>query len=260
MYERLPLDFIGITGPFGNGHYGIDLGWDKYQGEPVYAVYDSEVVYEGYDNNLGNYVVLKYDIDNSTIINRFLHLKERTTLKIGDKVKQKQVIGYMGTTGDSTGTHLHFEYWICPKGYNYSYLDREKYAKNPIDYCYLFDDQSAGKSYDLLRKVRGFSEKIDKTKDQAQVINKYLHIRTDPSLTATILGFVNLGYYNIIDTKVNDGYTWYKILNDKWIANTEDVIYHKKEEEKDKYKEFICPKDGIYYIRLKKGEKVFYPK
>ena len=49
MYERLPLDFIGVTEKFGQRknpktgvisyHYAIDLGWYKYQGEPVLGVY-----------------------------------------------------------------------------------------------------------------------------------------------------------------------------------------------------------------------------
>ena len=69
MYERLPLDFIGVTDNFGaridpitkvsSYHYGVDLGWHKYQGEKVYAIYDSTLVEEGYDKNLGNYTVFK---------------------------------------------------------------------------------------------------------------------------------------------------------------------------------------------------------
>ena len=90
MYERLPLDFIGVTDNFGarvdpitkvsSYHYGVDLGWHKYQGEKVYAIYDSTLVEEGYDKNLGNYTVFKYDIKNNTIIYRFLHLKNRTSI------------------------------------------------------------------------------------------------------------------------------------------------------------------------------------
>ena len=62
MYERLPLDFIGVTDKFGQRvdpitkvtsyHYGVDLGWHKYQGEKVYAIYDSTLVEEGYDKNI----------------------------------------------------------------------------------------------------------------------------------------------------------------------------------------------------------------
>ena len=97
MYERLPLDFIGVTDKFGaridpitkvsSYHYGVDLGWNKYEGEKVYAIYDSTLVEEGYDKK------------NNTIIYRFLHLKNRTTIKVGEKVKQKAIVGYMGSTG-----------------------------------------------------------------------------------------------------------------------------------------------------------------
>ena len=114
MYEKLPLDYIGLTDNFGKRkdpisgedayHYAIDLGWHSYLGEPVYAIYDSKVVYEAYDDNLGNYIVFSYEKNNKTIIYRFLHLKDRALTKKGTIVKRGQKIGYMGTTGYSTGS------------------------------------------------------------------------------------------------------------------------------------------------------------
>ena len=180
MYERLPLDFIGVTDNFGarvdpitkvsSYHYGVDLGWNKYEGEKVYAIYDSTLVEEGYDKNLGNYTVFKYDKKNNTIIYRFLHLKNRTSIKVGEKVKQQTVVGYMGSTGYSTGTHLHFEYWICPKGYNYKFSDRGKYAVDPLKHCYLFDNQTANKSINLLTRVLGTSKKKENVQDAHEAI------------------------------------------------------------------------------------------
>ena len=179
MYERLPLDFIGVTDKFGaridpitkvsSYHYGVDLGWNKYQGEKVYAIYDSTLVEEGYDKNWGNYTVFKYDKKNNTIIYRFLHLKNRTTIKVGEKVKQKAIVGYMGSTGYSTGTHLHFEYWICPKGYNYKFSDRGKYAVDPLKHCYLFYDQASGESANLLTKVLGTDKRKEKDSNKNQI-------------------------------------------------------------------------------------------
>lgn len=183
MYERLPLDFIGITEYFGNRvdpitnvssyHYAVDFGWNKYQGEPIYAVADATVVLESFDNNLGNYIVLMHNTNNNKIITRYLHMKNRSTLKKGVKVKKGEVIGYMGSTGYSTGTHLHFEYWICPKDYTYNYNDRSKYAVNPLKYCYLFEDQQAStKSLPELKKVVGKPISKDETKDQIKVVGK----------------------------------------------------------------------------------------
>lgn len=298
MYDRLPLDYIGITDLFGvridpisglsRFHYGIDLGWHKYQGEPVYAVNDCLVTYEGFDSSLGNFIVLEYIKDNNKIINRFFHLKERSKLKKGDLVKRKDIIGYMGTTGYSTGVHLHFEYWICPKDYKYSYADRKKYAVNPLDYCYLFKDQSySNSSISKLKKVVGKSVNEDKTKSQVKVIKEKLNCREDSSLTSKVIGYIDYGYYDVLDVSINDGYTWYRIGDKMWIASLDDyleiyllddncedikkenvllkeqVLTQKKIIEdllknNNKLNSFVAPKDDYYYIYLKKDESIYY--
>lgn len=294
MYEKLPLDFIGVTDNFGyskleNGtqkfHYGVDLGWHNYQGEPIYAIYDSEVVYESYDVNLGNYIVLKYDKKNNTIIYRYLHLNKRTTLKKGEKVKRGQIVGYMGTTGDSTGVHLHFEYWICPKNYNYYYGDRADYAVNPLDYCYLFDDQDvSNNTVDLIQRVVGSSlnKNLDSTKDQIEVTGDKLRCRKNYGLDSQVLGYIDYGIYNILDKKEKDGYTWYKLDENKWIAGVLDSVnvYLVKENAIDEdnnidkpslspnknpinineYNSFTALKNDYYYIYLKENETVYFPK
>lgn len=273
MYERLPLDFIGVTEKFGQRidpitkvtsyHYGVDLGWYKYQGEKVYAIYDSTLIEEGYDKNLGNYTVFKYDKENNTIIYRFLHLKNRTTIKVGEKIKQKTVVGYMGSTGYSTGTHLHFEYWICPKNYNYRFSDRGKYAVDPLKHCYLFDDQTSIESINLLTKVLGTSKKKEKdnTKNQIKVVGKFLRARENAGLDKQILGYIDYGIYDYIGKIEKDNYTWYN-LGFCFIAGTkEDTINYEKEDNCfNNYKQFIAPQDGLFYIRLKKDEKIYYPK
>lgn len=273
MYERLPLDFIGVTDKFGaridpitkvsSYHYGVDLGWNKYQGEKVYAIYDSTLVEEGYDKNLGNYTVFKYDKKNNTIIYRFLHLKNRTTIKVGEKVKQQTVVGYMGSTGYSTGTHLHFEYWICPKGYKYRPSDRGKYAVDPLKHCYLFDNQTANKSINLLTRVLGTSKKKEKdsNKNQIKVVGEYLRARKEAGLDKQILGFIDYGIYDYIEKIEKDNYTWYN-LGFCYVAGTKEdtIIYNKDNNFLDNYKTFIAPVDGLFYIKLKKDEKIYYPK
>ncbi len=278
MYERLPLDYIGITDGFGyrtgpttgtqQFHYAIDLGWHSYQGEPVYAIYDSTVIYESYDVNLGNYIVLGYTKGDNTIIYRFLHLRDRTTLNTGDKVARGQVVGYMGTTGDSTGVHLHFEYWICPLNYNYYYGDRATYAVNPLDYCYLFDDQTVNaNSVSQVIKVvsKNIKKDLDNTIDQIQVVGNQLRCRKEPNLNGEVFGYIDYGIYNIIDTQDNDGYTWYKIDQDKWIAGVEgDVnVFIKTPEiavDLNNYNSFVSTKDDYYYIYLKENETIYFPK
>lgn len=308
MYERLPLDFIGITEKFGSRidpitnvptyHYGVDFGWNKYEGEPVYAPLDGVVVLESYDDNLGNYLVLMHDQDDKRIITRYLHLKFRSNLKIGDNIKRKEIIGYMGSTGYSTGTHLHFEYWVCPKNYIYNYVDRSKYAVDPLKYCYLFEDQKASdKSIGYLLKVVGTPIEKDTTKNQIKVVGEYLNCRSNASITARVLGYADYGYYNILNKEIKDNYTWYQIDTNKWVADVdnsieiylldetakeptlcEDLIDENinlkqqiKEQEQiiadlkddnfiNNYNSYQAKKDDYYYIALKKDEIIYFPK
>lgn len=55
--------------------------------------------------------------------------------------------------------------------------------------------------------------------DQIQTLDDTLRIRTEPSLEAEVVGYVQLGFYNVLSTKKADGYTWYKIATDRWCAN-----------------------------------------
>lgn len=58
----------------------------------------------------------------------------------------------------------------------------------------------------------------DETKNQIETTDDTLRIRKEPSLDSEIIGHVQIGYYDVLDTKENDGYTWYKI-GDGWCAN-----------------------------------------
>ena len=55
--------------------------------------------------------------------------------------------------------------------------------------------------------------------DQIQTTDESLRIRTKPSLEGEIVGHVQLGYYNVLQSKENDGYIWYQIARDRWCAN-----------------------------------------
>jgi len=55
--------------------------------------------------------------------------------------------------------------------------------------------------------------------NQIETTDEKLRIRTAPSLAAEIVGHVQLGFYNVLDQKEADGYTWYEIAKDRWCAN-----------------------------------------
>ncbi|MGB7218476.1 MAG: M23 family metallopeptidase [Vicinamibacterales bacterium] len=84
-------------------HSGIDISTDK--GQPVYATADGQVDSAVYTGDYGNLVVLTHDFGLST---RYGHLS-RFNVKSGQSVKRGDIIGYVGSTGRATGTHLHYE-------------------------------------------------------------------------------------------------------------------------------------------------------
>lgn len=95
-----------VTGKPGN-HTGIDIPAPK--NTKIYAARGGVVITSkmgsGSDWSYGNYVVINHGDGTSTL---YAHMNSRA-VKVGDVVNQGQVIGYVGTTGRSTGNHLHYE-------------------------------------------------------------------------------------------------------------------------------------------------------
>ena len=117
-YHRMTLDF-GNTYSNGSLHKGIDVTGNPNvnNGYDYILAYASGTVYASANNvsgnatsgtaSLGNYVIIDHGNGWRT---RYMHMtKGSVTVKAGDKVKAGQVLGYMGTTGNSTGRHLHFD-------------------------------------------------------------------------------------------------------------------------------------------------------
>ncbi len=76
-------------------------------GDTIYAVESGKVVDKGYQSKgFGNYVIIEH---SNGLYSLYAHLKSSARVSVGDTVSRKQTIGYMGTTGNSTGNHLHFE-------------------------------------------------------------------------------------------------------------------------------------------------------
>ena len=116
-FLRAPLDFTRISSSFNPNrlhpifktkrpHRGIDYAAAR--GTPVYAAGDGRVIRAGYSKANGNYVVIKHGEQYTT---KYLHLHKRNVKK-GQKVKQQQIIGSVGSTGYATGPHLHYEFLV----------------------------------------------------------------------------------------------------------------------------------------------------
>jgi murein DD-endopeptidase MepM/ murein hydrolase activator NlpD len=112
---RTPVQGAHITSGFGlrmhpllgftKMHKGVDFGAPR--GTPVYAAGDGMCVEAGRKGNYGNYIRLRHAGGYETA---YAHLNGfASNLKPGAHVRQGVVIGYVGTTGMSTGAHLHFE-------------------------------------------------------------------------------------------------------------------------------------------------------
>ena len=87
----------------GRGHKGIDLAANK--GTSIYAVSGGTVTYAGYDGDYGYSVIIDHGNGLKT---RYAHASSLCVSK-GQTVSQGEVIAYVGSTGYSTGNHLHFE-------------------------------------------------------------------------------------------------------------------------------------------------------
>ena len=90
-----------ITGEMKH-HRGIDI--DALHNQPVFAAADGGIVEVGYHQYLGNYVKIKHLLNYETI---YGHL-EAYIVEPNTHVYQGQIIGYCGSTGRTTGVHLHF--------------------------------------------------------------------------------------------------------------------------------------------------------
>lgn len=109
---------FGFYDPFETGtltqHNGIDLAYETKEqtcGQPVYSSITGIVTERNtaYKNDERGYYIV---IENDTYKTRYLHFQSASPLDVGTEVKQGDFIGVIGTTGRSTGCHLHFETYI----------------------------------------------------------------------------------------------------------------------------------------------------
>lgn len=111
---RTPVDAVNITSGFGlrthpimgytKMHRGVDFGASS--GTPIMAAGDGVVTFKGWKSGYGNFITIKH---NDKYTTAYGHCSRFAKLVVGSKVKQGQVIAYVGMTGMATGPHLHYE-------------------------------------------------------------------------------------------------------------------------------------------------------
>lgn len=116
-FLRAPLNFSYISSNFNpkryhpilkrvKAHNGID--YKAPRGTPVFAAGDGKVIQSAYSKYNGHHVFIKHA---NSIVTKYLHFTNRTVKK-GQRVKQGQVIGYVGATGLAQAPHLHYEFLL----------------------------------------------------------------------------------------------------------------------------------------------------
>ncbi|ADR18193.1 peptidoglycan DD-metalloendopeptidase family protein [Calditerrivibrio nitroreducens] len=124
-FLRAPLKFGRVSSKFTSSrlhpvlgrylpHFGVDYAAPT--GTPIYATGSGVVMQKGFQGGAGNFVKIKHP---NNIITTYMHMsKFKPGLKVGSRVSQGEVIGYVGATGYATGPHVDYRIQIGPKYVN----------------------------------------------------------------------------------------------------------------------------------------------
>jgi murein DD-endopeptidase MepM/ murein hydrolase activator NlpD len=113
-------------------HNGLDF--TAPQGTPIYATGNGKVTTAGVGTGTGNHVIINHGYGYETVYMHMVRIKARE----GQQVKRGEVIGWVGSTGASTGPHCHYEVHI---------------NGTPVDPVYFFFNDLNAEQYDRLLKI-----------------------------------------------------------------------------------------------------------
>jgi murein DD-endopeptidase MepM/ murein hydrolase activator NlpD len=162
-FLRAPVDFRRISSRFTKArwhpvlgkkrpHRGVDYA--AATGTPIKAAGEGRVIFRGRKGGYGNTVIIKHGSQYTTL---YAHMsKFRRSVKRGSRVKQGQIIGYVGKTGLATGPHLHYEFRV--NGVHRNPLTIKLPAAAPIDKKYRTD--FAARSQPLLARLEQMSNTV----------------------------------------------------------------------------------------------------
>ncbi len=117
-FIRTPVDFTRISSRFGKryhptlkkrkNHHGVDYAAPR--GTPIKAAGDGKLIHVGRKGGYGKTVIIQHGGKYSTLYAHMSRIKPG--MRRGKRVRQGQIIGYVGSTGRSTGPHLHYEFRV----------------------------------------------------------------------------------------------------------------------------------------------------
>ncbi len=96
-----------------SNHKGIDISGKNILGEPLVAPFDGIVRKSGYDSDCGNYICITSEtkdlVTYGNLIVIYMHMNSFALYDKGDEITKGEIVGYIGSTGTSSGPHLHME-------------------------------------------------------------------------------------------------------------------------------------------------------
>jgi len=170
-------------------------------------------------------------------------------LKNGQKFKRKDKLFLEGKDGQATGNHFHISVSkgkFVTNGWKKNNKGAWCITGTPIkpeeaffvDLEFTTIKKTNGLTFKTLPKIElPLPVEPNNKVDQVEVIVDKLRVRTAPKITSNnIIGYIKKGYYNILDTFMDDKYTWYEVEQDKWVADNGSYlkIHHVKIEEPPK--------------------------
>ena len=144
-------------------HKGVD--WAAPVGTPIVAAFDGEIVFQGDGSGYGNLVRISHPDGRET---RYAHMQRFATAGVGTFVKAGDTIGYVGTTGLSTGPHLHFEVYqggeaIDPLGTVTVIASDDSAVETLTDRIIHVESGGSARAKNPLSSATGLGQFIDQT-------------------------------------------------------------------------------------------------
>lgn len=142
-FLRNPIEFSRISSSFNptrrhpilntiRAHRGVDLAAPT--GTEIRAVADGKIIARGANGSFGNRVEIQHGGNVTTL---YAHMSRFGNFRVGDRVRQNDIVGYVGMTGGATGPHLHYEYRL--NGVHQNPRTVELPDAEPIEDAFLAD-------------------------------------------------------------------------------------------------------------------------
>lgn len=183
-----------ITGKTGSMHHGLDIADPGTR--PIYASADGVVNRSYVSTSYGEVIFIRHDLNGEAWETVYAHMRSGSrNVKVGDRVNQGQTIGTMGSTGQSTGQHLHFElhkgFWNINKSNG---VDPQKFLEKdlyPVKKANLTVDGKWGN-----QTTRALQTALGTTVDG--IISNQRRNSVSESLYGNTVRFSNSGNSNVI--------------------------------------------------------------